>query len=103
MTPSAPTSHTTALPTLLGLGPSHTIVIPATAYPTYEVGARMVGARVVLAETARDVTGESLAVELGHEAGLVGAVEQPGRVHPVEVLFQDVQPIHDKKPIGVED
>lgn len=50
------------LPTLLGLGPSHTIVIPATAYPTYEVGARMVGARVVLAETARDVTGESPAL-----------------------------------------
>ena len=28
------------LPTLLGLGPSDTVVIPELAYPTYEVGAR---------------------------------------------------------------
>lgn len=35
------------LPTQLGLGPDDTIVVPAVAYPTYEVGARLVGARVV--------------------------------------------------------
>ena len=50
------------LPTLLGLGPDDTIIIPATAYPTYEVGALMVGARVVLAEHAGDVAAESPAL-----------------------------------------
>lgn len=34
------------LPTLLGLGPRDTIVVPALAYPTYAVGAAMVGARL---------------------------------------------------------
>ncbi|WOP20224.1 succinyldiaminopimelate transaminase [Raineyella sp. LH-20] len=35
------------LPTQLGLGPDDTIVVPAVAYPTYAVGARLVGARMV--------------------------------------------------------
>lgn len=36
-----------ALPQLLGLGPDDTVVIPRVAYPTYEVGCRLAGARVV--------------------------------------------------------
>lgn len=32
------------LPTLLGLGPGDVVVHPETAYPTYDVGARMAGA-----------------------------------------------------------
>lgn len=35
------------LPTLLGVGAGQTVVVPALAYPTYEVGARMAGADVV--------------------------------------------------------
>ncbi len=35
------------LPTLLGVGPGDTVVIPTLAYPTYEVGARLAGATVV--------------------------------------------------------
>jgi len=35
------------LPTLLGLDASDSVVIPTTAYPTYEVGARMAGSNVV--------------------------------------------------------
>jgi len=35
------------LPTLLGLGPQDTVVIPSIAYPTYAVGAAVVGATVV--------------------------------------------------------
>lgn len=34
------------LPMLLGLGPGDTVVVPDLAYPTYEVGALAVGARV---------------------------------------------------------
>lgn len=36
------------LPTLLGLGPGDRVAIPALAYPTYEVGARLAGASTVL-------------------------------------------------------
>lgn len=35
------------LPLMLGLGPSDTVVIPRIAYPTYAVGANIVGARVI--------------------------------------------------------
>ncbi|MDR0960214.1 MAG: succinyldiaminopimelate transaminase [Propionibacteriaceae bacterium] len=46
------------LPTLIGLKPGDTVVIPAVAYPTYAVGAALVGARVVTAQTPDDVAGE---------------------------------------------
>ncbi|MCX5043782.1 succinyldiaminopimelate transaminase [Aldersonia sp. NBC_00410] len=39
-----------ALPHQLGLGPSDLVVIPELAYPTYEVGALLVGAEVVRAD-----------------------------------------------------
>jgi len=39
------------LPTLLGLGGSDTVVVPELAYPTYDVGARLVGARVTRADS----------------------------------------------------
>jgi succinyldiaminopimelate transaminase len=38
------------LPTLLGLGPGDTVVHPQIAYPTYQVGARLAGARAVAAD-----------------------------------------------------
>lgn len=34
------------LPTLIGLGPGDTVVLPEVCYPTYEVGARLAGANV---------------------------------------------------------
>jgi succinyldiaminopimelate transaminase len=39
------------LPTLLGLGPEDTVVVPELAYPTYEVGARLASATVVPADS----------------------------------------------------
>lgn len=36
-----------SLPALLGLGPDDAVVMPSVCYPTYEVGARLVGARVI--------------------------------------------------------
>jgi succinyldiaminopimelate transaminase len=39
------------LPTLLGLGPGDTVVIPSVCYPTYEVGARLAGADVVRSDS----------------------------------------------------
>jgi succinyldiaminopimelate transaminase len=39
------------LPTLLGLGPGDTVVIPSVCYPTYEVGVRLAGATPVRADS----------------------------------------------------
>jgi succinyldiaminopimelate transaminase len=39
------------LPTLLGIGPGDTVVIPRVCYPTYEAGARFAGATVVRADS----------------------------------------------------
>jgi succinyldiaminopimelate transaminase len=38
------------LPTMLGLGRGDVVVIPTTAYPTYDVGARIAGAGVVASD-----------------------------------------------------
>jgi succinyldiaminopimelate transaminase len=43
------------LPTLLGVGAGATVVIPRTAYPTYDVGARIAGARVVATDDPADL------------------------------------------------
>ena len=41
------------LPVMLGLGPADTVVYPALAYPTYDIGARLAGATAVSADTLR--------------------------------------------------
>lgn len=38
------------LPSELGLGPGDVVVIPSVAYPTYEVGARLAGAEVLVSD-----------------------------------------------------
>ena len=39
------------LPTLLGVGPGDTVVIPPVGYPTYEVGVRLAGATAVRSDS----------------------------------------------------
>jgi len=39
------------LPTLLGAGPGHTVLIPELAYPTYEVGVKLAGANPVRSDS----------------------------------------------------
>ncbi|GFG55294.1 aminotransferase [Mycolicibacterium agri] len=43
------------LPTLLGLGPDDIVVAPELAYPTYEVGARITNAQVLLADSLTQI------------------------------------------------
>lgn len=50
------------LPTLLGLGAGDVVVIPELAYPTYEVGARLVGAHVLPADSLTQVGPQSPAL-----------------------------------------
>lgn len=47
------------LPALLGLGPEHTVVIPRIAYPTYDVGARLTGARTLASDDVSDWESDS--------------------------------------------
>ncbi|TGD85678.1 succinyldiaminopimelate transaminase [Mycolicibacterium sp. CH28] len=50
------------LPTLLGLGADDVVVVPELAYPTYEVGALLAGARVLAADSVTQLGPESPAV-----------------------------------------
>ena len=69
------------LPTLLGLGPGDVVVHPELAYPTYDVGARMAGARPVAADGL---------VSLGPEPVRLVCLNSPsnptGRVLPADHL-----------------
>jgi succinyldiaminopimelate transaminase len=74
------------LPTLLGCGPGDVVVHPALAYPTYDVGARLAGARPVRADVG-GLPGLAAAA-LGEAPGLGAArsgPQAPGRVRLVWV------------------
>ncbi len=96
------------LPTLLGLGPGDTVVLPEVCYPTYEVGARLAGAsvlrspegnpRLVWINSPSNPTGEVLApsrlaeiVRWARERGAIVASDEcyltlPWTQQPVSVL-----------------
>jgi succinyldiaminopimelate transaminase len=63
------------LPTLLALGSDDAVVVPELAYPTYDVGARMAGARVVRADSVTQLGPEAPAlVYLNSPSNPTGAV-----------------------------
>jgi succinyldiaminopimelate transaminase len=74
------------LPLLLGLGAQDTVVIPEIAYPTYDVGARIAGCRIVVADST---------VALGPEPVSLVWLNSPsnptGRVLGVEHLAKVVE------------
>jgi len=74
------------LPTLLGLGAGDTVVIPEIAYPTYDVGARIAGCRIVVSDST---------VALGPERVALVWLNSPsnptGRVLGVEHLAKVVE------------
>ena len=106
------------LPTLLGLGADDTVVVPELAYPTYDVGARLVKAQVLQADSLTQIgprttrlvfvnspsnpTGKVLGVE--HLRKVVGWARERGvliasdecylglgwEAEPVSVLHPDV-------------
>jgi succinyldiaminopimelate transaminase len=50
------------LPTLLGLGADDLVVVPELAYPTYDVGARLAGAQVLVADSLTQIGPQSPAL-----------------------------------------
>jgi succinyldiaminopimelate transaminase len=72
------------LPILLELDPDDTVVVPELAYPTYEVGARLAGARWVRADALEDL--ERLGARRVSLVWLNSPSNPTGRVRSAEEL-----------------
>ncbi len=87
-----------SLPMLLGLGPDSRVVIPELAYPTYDIGARVVGAQVMASDS-------TMAVGPGRvDLVWVNSPANPtGRVLPAEHLRKVVQWARERDAVVVSD
>ncbi len=65
------------LPLQLGLGSEDAIVIPTTAYPTYEVGARLAGCRLIAADDPSQIAGRPRLIWINSPANPHGAISTP--------------------------
>ncbi|HSN06889.1 MAG TPA: succinyldiaminopimelate transaminase [Candidatus Angelobacter sp.] len=86
------------LPTLLGLGPGDTVVIPELAYPTYDIGARVAGCRVVASDATHTLGPERVSL-----VWLNSPSNPTGRVLPVEHLAKVVAWARERDAIVVSD
>jgi succinyldiaminopimelate transaminase len=86
------------LPALLGCGPGDVVVHPELAYPTYDVGARLAGARPVAADAV---------VSVGPEPAALWWLNSPsnptGRVLPPEHLRKVVQWARERGTVVASD
>jgi aspartate/methionine/tyrosine aminotransferase len=86
------------LPLHLGLGPGDVVVAPALAYPTYEVGAALAGARCVASDSLSALGPERVALVY------VNSPSNPtGRVLPVEHLRKVVDWCRERGALLVSD
>jgi succinyldiaminopimelate transaminase len=86
------------LPTLLGLRAADTVVVPELAYPTYEVGARLAGAQVLVADSL---------TQLGPQTPALIYLNSPsnptGRVLGIDHLRKVVQWARERGTLVVSD
>ena len=68
------------LPTLLGCGPADTVTYPDLAYPTYDIGARLAGARPVAADELASITGPVRLAWLNSPSNPTGRVLPAGQL-----------------------
>jgi succinyldiaminopimelate transaminase len=68
------------LPTLLGCGPADVVAYPDLAYPTYDIGARLAGARPAPADDLTSVTGQVRLAWLNSPSNPTGQVLPAGRL-----------------------
>ena len=87
-----------SLPAHLGLGPGDVVVHPALAYPTYEVGARLAGARAVATDSLT-----SLGPERVKLVWLNSPSNPTGRVLPVDHLRKVVAWCRERGALLVSD
>ncbi len=62
------------LPTQLGLGAEHVVVIPGTAYPTYDVGARIAGCQIQVCDDPDAVDERAALIWINYPANPHGAI-----------------------------
>jgi succinyldiaminopimelate transaminase len=86
------------LPTLLGLGPADRVVIPELAYPTYDVGARLAGAQVVVADSLTALGPARVAL-----LWLNSPSNPTGRVLPAEHMAKVVAWARERDTLVVSD
>jgi succinyldiaminopimelate transaminase len=86
------------LPTLLGLGPGDTVVIPELAYPTYEVGALLAGAEFVRTDSTAALGPRRVAL-----VWLNSPSNPTGRVLPVEHLRKVVDWARERGAVVASD
>ena len=86
------------LPTLLGLGPHDTVVIPELAYPTYDVGSRLAGAALIRSDSTAAVGPAPVSLVW------VNSPSNPtGRVLPAEHLAKVVAWARERGAVVVSD
>jgi succinyldiaminopimelate transaminase len=86
------------LPSLLGLGGGHRIVVPELAYPTYDVGARLSGAEVVVSDSLLALGPAPVSL-----VWLNSPSNPTGRVLPVEHLRKVVEWARERGALVVSD
>lgn len=87
-----------SMPTHLGLGPKDLIVYPALAYPTYEVGAKLAGARSVATDALTSVGPERVSLVW------INSPSNPtGKVLPVDHLRKVVAWCRERGALLVSD
>jgi succinyldiaminopimelate transaminase len=87
-----------SLPMQLGVGPGDTVVIPELAYPTYAVGAALVGARTVVTDSLTSLGPERPAL-----LWLNSPSNPTGRVLPVAHLRKVVDWCRERGTLVVSD
>jgi succinyldiaminopimelate transaminase len=86
------------LPLLLGLGPDDVVVYPKLAYPTYEVGARLAGARPVATDSLTSLGPERVGL-----VWLNSPSNPTGRVLPPEHLRKVVDWARERGAVVASD
>ena len=86
------------LPTLLGLGPGDIVIIPETAYPTYEVGAMLAGCQIARADSLTAIGPARPAL-----LWLNSPSNPTGKVLPVEHLRKVVEWARERDVIVASD
>lgn len=86
------------LPSLLGLGPGDTVVVPRLAYPTYEVGARLAGAATVASDSLTALGPARVAL-----VWLNSPANPTGRVLPAEHLRKVVAWARERQAVVASD
>ncbi len=87
-----------ALPTQLGLGSGHTMVIPELAYPTYEVGGLLAGCTVVVSDSTHALGPARVGL-----FWLNSPANPTGRVLPVDHLRKVVDWARERGALVVSD